>query len=103
MLNEEAGIHPQQENGECAAFNRDDPSKRVALGVLVVDDEFHIRALLQTGLERRGVKVWQAAGGVGAVRLYTYNYSYLSVLLLNIRMASLDGPQTLAALLFVNP
>ena len=72
-------------------------------GVLVVDDEPLIRNLLDAVLRRSGFAVWAADGGRSALDLYRQNQSAISVVLLDVRMPGMDGPQTLAALQRLNP
>jgi CheY-like chemotaxis protein len=72
-------------------------------GVLVVDDEHMVRAIVQLGLERQGFNVWTASGGREALRLYRKHRDDIAVVLLDVRMPGLDGPQTLEALRELNP
>jgi CheY-like chemotaxis protein/anti-sigma regulatory factor (Ser/Thr protein kinase) len=72
-------------------------------GVLVVDDEPHVRQLLELVLSRAGFSVWSAGGGRAAVEFYRQNQSLLGLVLLDVRMPGLDGPATLAALRQINP
>lgn len=79
-----------------------DLSARVP-GVLVVDDEEPIRHLLQVVLHRQGFDVWQAADGLQALRLYDRFRFQIDLVLLDVRMPGMDGPQTLGALKRMNP
>src|SRR6516165_1997758 len=72
-------------------------------GVLVVDDQPFVRCLLQLGLERNGFDVWLAADGREAIRLYRKHRDDIAVVLLDVHMPGLDGPQTLDALRELNP
>jgi serine/threonine-protein kinase RsbW len=72
-------------------------------GVLVVDDEPHIRQLLELVLAREGFPVWSAGTGKAAIEFYHRNQGLIGVVLLDVRMAGLDGPQTLTALQRINP
>jgi serine/threonine-protein kinase RsbW len=72
-------------------------------GVLVVDDEPHVRQLLELVLARQGFPVWSAGGGRAAVEFYRRNQGLLGLVLLDVRMPGLDGPATLAALRQLNP
>jgi CheY-like chemotaxis protein len=72
-------------------------------GVLVVDDDHFVRHLVQLGLERDGFEVWLASGGRDAIRLYRQHRESSGVVLLDVRMPGLDGPQALEALRELNP
>lgn len=72
-------------------------------GILVVDDDAAVRTMLDVGLRQYGFAVWQAADGQEALRVYPQNRSEIDLVLLDVRMPGLDGPQTLAALLQLNP
>jgi CheY-like chemotaxis protein len=72
-------------------------------GVLVVDDEPVVRSVLRSALEGHGFRVWLAAGGPEALDLYRQHRDAIAVVLLDIRMPGLDGPQTLDALRHLNP
>lgn len=67
-------------------------------GVLVVDDDGLIRSMLATGLRQQGIHVWLAANGREAVEIYSQHAGAIDLVLLDVRMPGLDGPQTLAAL-----
>jgi DNA-binding NtrC family response regulator len=72
-------------------------------GVLVVDDEQMVRDLLQVALGPRGFEVWVAAGGAEALEVYQRHRNDIALVLLDVRMPGLDGPQTLCALQQVDP
>ena len=72
-------------------------------GVLVVDDEPGVLALLREVLQREGYPVWLAASGDEAVTTYRRQQDQIRLVLLDVRMAGLDGPQTLAELRRLNP
>jgi CheY-like chemotaxis protein len=71
--------------------------------VLVVDDDPLVRVLVQLGLERDGFEVQVAATGREALRLFRARPAVATVVLLDIRMPGLDGPQTLDALRELDP
>ncbi len=72
-------------------------------GVLVVDDEHMLRIMVQLGLEQAGFDVWLASNGREALDLYQEHRDRITVVLLDVSMPDLDGPQTLDALRQLNP
>jgi CheY-like chemotaxis protein len=72
-------------------------------GILVVDDEWGVRRLLKVGMRQQGFAVWLAAGGQEALELYRRHQETIDVVLMDVRMPGLDGPQTLAALRELTP
>jgi CheY-like chemotaxis protein len=72
-------------------------------GVLVVEDHADLRQLLGVALPQFGLPVWLAGGGREAVRLYREHRPEIGVVLLDVRMPDLDGPETLAALRELDP
>ena len=81
-------------------------TRRVSLrpyGILVVDDEECVRGMLKAGMRQEGFIVWLAADGQEAIEQYRGHDQDIDVVLLDVRMPKLDGPQTLAALHELNP
>jgi CheY-like chemotaxis protein len=72
-------------------------------GVLVADDEYMVRIMVQLGLERNGFDVWLAPDGRAAIELYRQHRERIDVVLLEVCMPGLSGPQTLEALRELNP
>jgi CheY-like chemotaxis protein len=72
-------------------------------GILVVDDEPLLLTVLESGLRAHGFTVWVAANGWQAQEVYRSHLKEIAVILLDVRMPGMDGPQTLAALRQVNP
>jgi CheY-like chemotaxis protein len=78
-------------------------SQDLCPGVLVVEDHADVRQLLGVALPRFGLPVWLASGGREAVRLYREHRPKIRVVLLDVRMPEMDGPQTLIALRELDP
>jgi two-component system OmpR family response regulator len=72
-------------------------------GVLVVDDQADVCALLQTILRHHGFAVWLAPGGAEAVQLYGQQRNRVDLVLLDVAMPDWDGPRTFQALRKENP
>jgi CheY-like chemotaxis protein len=72
-------------------------------GILIADDMALILTLLKFELESRGFNVWLAVDGDDALDLYRTYQSEIDLVLLDVQMPGLDGPQTLEALQLLNP
>lgn len=71
-------------------------------GILIVDDDERVRSFLDPWLRDQGYMVWLAAGGPGAIDIYTNNRDSINLVFLDARMPLMDGAQTLAALLEID-
>jgi anti-anti-sigma factor len=71
--------------------------------VLVVDDDVAVRHVLHVGLRSRGFQVWSVGHGLQAVELYRRCRDQIDLVLLDVLMPGMDGPQTLAALQEICP
>jgi CheY-like chemotaxis protein len=71
-------------------------------GVLVVDDEPFIRSMVQWGLERSGFNVFAASTGEEAINLFQTHKKDIAVVLLDVCMPNVDGPQVLEQLQKLN-
>ena len=71
--------------------------------VLVVDDEALIRKLLSRMLNDQGLTALLAASGEEAIDLYRKHGARIALVLLDVQLPGLNGPQTLAALQQLNP
>lgn len=71
-------------------------------GVLVVDDEEKVRNVLNITIRQAGFRVWPAPDGREALELYRRHHDEIDLVLLDVRMPHLDGPQTWAALQEMN-
>ncbi len=84
--------------------NEDSPAaSALPRGVLVVDDDDAVRSMLNVALGQRGYRIWQACDGNEAVSLYVTHRSEIALILLDVRMPALDGPQALAAIRKIDP
>lgn len=72
-------------------------------GIMVVDDEECVRSVLNIALRLQGFAVRLAASGAEALDLYRSHRETIDLILLDVRMPGLDGPQTLGALKELNP
>lgn len=71
--------------------------------LLIVDDEPAVRTLLTIGLSREGFDVTAASTGAEAVACFEQATRTIDLVLLDVNMPGLDGPQTMAALREINP
>jgi DNA-binding response OmpR family regulator len=79
------------------------PPARRPVGVLIVDDEPFLRALLEVELRQEGFAVWQAENSREALDLYRQHRDEIDLVLLDVHLPGLDGPQTFAILRRLNP
>jgi CheY-like chemotaxis protein len=96
-------IDPTAENSQAAEGEPPVRQPREKPGVLVVDDDHLVRTTVQLGLEQEGFDVWSAPNGREAIHLYRKHSEHIAVVLLDVRMPGLDGPQTLDGLRELNP
>jgi two-component system cell cycle sensor histidine kinase/response regulator CckA len=68
-----------------------------------VDDDDAVRTLLAAVLASLGYESLTASDGVEALALFKTHQQRISAILLDVRMPTLDGPQTLAAIREVDP
>jgi two-component system, OmpR family, response regulator len=71
--------------------------------ILVVDDESGVRKLLSAVLRQYGFGVREASSGEEAVALYEQHRAAIDLVLLDVRMETQNGPDTLAALRRLDP
>jgi DNA-binding NtrC family response regulator len=71
--------------------------------VLVIDDEVGIRSLIQAALEDLGYTVLTAENGAQAMDLFDRSGDEISMVLLDVVMPAMDGPETAAAIQSRNP
>ena len=68
-------------------------------GVLVVDDEEMVRTITAKMLEKCGYRTLHAENGKRAIELYVENHTEIDIVLLDIDMPGLSGPETLKQLM----
>jgi anti-anti-sigma factor len=90
---------PEQRAGPVAL----DGPARFSSGCLVVDDEAAVAGVLAAVLRMEGFKVWLAADGQRGIELYKCHRKDIAVVLLDVLMPGMDGPQTLTALRKLSP
>jgi CheY-like chemotaxis protein len=98
-------LDPQPANGSGAKSQgvpKDDPIPG-SPGVLVVDDDRWMRKALALWLREHGCRVWVAEHGGRAVELYRSLQEETDLVLMDVRMPGLDGPETLRILRAMNP
>jgi two-component system, cell cycle sensor histidine kinase and response regulator CckA len=86
--------------GKSPASSRETARK---YGILVVDDDSGVRSVLNKWLHRQGFDVWLAADGQEALDLFWRHHELIDVVLLDVGMPGLDGPQTASSLLQIKP
>lgn len=72
-------------------------------GILLVDDDATVLRLLELVLQRRGFQIFLARNGREAVTQYQAHQAKIHVVLLDVCMPELDGPQTLEQLRRIQP
>jgi CheY-like chemotaxis protein len=72
-------------------------------GILVAGDMDLMLTLLKGQLQAHGFKVWLAVDGDDAIDLYKCYHAEIDLVVLNVLMPCLDGPQTLTHLQCFNP
>jgi CheY-like chemotaxis protein len=71
--------------------------------LLVVEEEDGVRTLLRLALSRFGFTVLTAANGPEAVTVYQNAGQSIDLILMDVRMRGMDGPQTLDQIKQINP
>ncbi|MBI1914143.1 MAG: response regulator [Planctomycetes bacterium] len=84
--------------GQEAEPATDDGRPGSPAGVLVVDDETAVLCVVAARLRHEGFKVWLAGGGHQGIEVYQRHLEEIGVVLLDVQMPGMDGPQTLTVL-----
>lgn len=82
--------------GEAAAQRR-------PIGVLLIEDAARLRRAIHQGLTERGFAAWACADGREAIATYLNFASEIDIVLSDVQMPVLDGPETLSALREIDP
>jgi CheY-like chemotaxis protein len=87
-------IPRESPQGECVG---ELASTRVPVA-LIVDEHADLRSMMNRVLPYYGVHALSAANGLDALTLFQQHRATISLVLLNVVMAGMDGPETLSAL-----
>jgi two-component system OmpR family response regulator len=71
--------------------------------VLVVDDEDALRAVLARELRKRGFDVYSTSSGAEAVEIYCRSSFRIDVVLMDVSMPGMSGPDALDAIRAADP
>lgn len=71
--------------------------------ILLVDDDADVRELVSTLLQREGYLVLEASGGAEALRLCTQAEIPLRLLLTDVQMPGMTGPELVSRALALRP
>ncbi|NET60979.1 MAG: response regulator, partial [Symploca sp. SIO2E6] len=71
--------------------------------VLVVDDEAAIREITKTSLETYKYRVMTASNGIEAIALYAEHKTAISIVLIDMMMPEMNGPNTIRTIQKINP
>lgn len=72
-------------------------------GVLVVEDEPLMLKAMEQGLRKKGFRVWTADDGGQAIEVFRQFGAQIDIVLSDVQMPVLDGPQALEALRVIRP
>jgi DNA-binding NtrC family response regulator len=79
------------------------PVEEAPPGILVIDDDGPIRLVLGAALRRRGFAVWLAADATQALAQYRVAGSSIDLVLSDVGLPDLRGPELIGRLLQLNP
>ncbi len=98
---------PAAESRPPAGVSRPRAEKQAELqlggAVLIVDDEEGVRHTVKTTLERRGCRVLAVSSGPEAIAALKKDPGGLALVILDLSMPGMSGPEVLPELLAVNP
>jgi CheY-like chemotaxis protein len=93
---DELSVRERQEDADAGPVAR-------PVGVIIVEDGRVLRKATERGLVDRGFAVWGAGSGQEGVSVYRTYEDQIDVVLMDVHMPVLDGPQTLYLLRKINP
>jgi CheY-like chemotaxis protein len=73
------------------------------IDILVADDEMIVRRLLEMVLRPSGIRLESVSSGTEAIRIFEEHHADVRLVLLDIQMPGLDGPETFRRLKAINP
>jgi DNA-binding NtrC family response regulator len=79
------------------------PRKRRQPGILIADDDPGILHLLRAALQSHGFAAWLAKDGQEAIDLFQIHKDSIDMVLLDVKMPRLNGPQVLAEIKRIQP
>lgn len=94
---------PQEPTQKTAEAEQTSAQTARKYAILVVDDDSDMRSLLTRGLEGQGLDVWLASDGQKALEMFWRHRDRIDLVLLDVCMPGLDGPQTAKALQQIEP
>jgi signal transduction histidine kinase len=94
---------PAVETMETQAVGELEPGLGNGELILVVDDEAAIRESTKTSLETYNYKVMTASDGIEAIAVYVQHRAQISLVVIDLRMPTMDGPTTIRTLQKLNP
>lgn len=97
-LEQNSRLSPHTEQGRSPLSPEALRARAPIHGILIVDDEPCMCGVLKIAMQQQGFAAWVAASGRDAVKLYRRHGAAIDVVLMDVCMPGLDGPQTLALL-----
>jgi len=88
-------VHPMRPNGR--------PDAVPAFGLLVVDDHRLMRRALELWCQDRGFAAWIVADGASALEIYRSHQREIDLIVLDVNMPGMSGPEILGSLRRINP
>jgi CheY-like chemotaxis protein len=80
-----------------------EPSDSSPVDILIADDEPIVRRVLEMALRSSGLRVATAVNGMDAVRVFRQHLGDVRLVVLDVQMPELDGPQACRALRDIAP